>query len=251
METAVTWQYLFDNPASRVKPPKVPKTQMHVFDVLDLAILLHALEQEPIQYRVIVSLAVATGMRQGEIMGLEWRHIDFSNNTIRVEQCSQYLPGVGEFLKDPKNETSKRIVGVPENVMNLLKKHYGWQMEQKNLLGDEWQDSGRIFTGWDGRPMYPSLITKWFPKFLKRNKLPHIPFHGLRHTNATLLIANGATATDLSRALGHADTTTTLNIYAHSFQNANALLASKMDNILRDINNKSKVQDCPNQFGND
>lgn len=243
LETAVNWQYLFDNPASRVKPPKVPKKQMHVFNAVDLAILLQSLEQEPLKYQVIVLLALATGMRQGEIMGLEWRHVDFSNNTIKIEQCAQYLPGIGEFLKDPKNETSKRTVSVPTSIIDLLKKYQKEQMEQKTLLADKWQGSERLFTTWDGNPMQPIQMSTWFPKFLKRHNLPHIPFHGLRHTNATLLIANGATATDLSRMLGHANTTTTLNIYTHSFQNANTLLADKMGNILNNISDKSKELD--------
>jgi integrase len=171
-------------------------------------------------------------MRQGELMGLEWKHFDLDKKTISIQQCAQYLPGKGIFLKDPKNETSKRLISVPASVMELLKRYKKEQAAERLQMGDKWQASDRLFTTWDGRPMYPNEMSSWFPKFLKRHKLPHLNFHGLRHTSATLLIAEGATATDLSRRLGHSNTSTTMNIYAHSLQKADNVLASKMDNIL-------------------
>lgn len=232
LESAVQWQYLLYNPASRVKSPKVNKKTAAVYDQEQTSNLLLAAQSEPPKYQTIILLAIATGMRQGEIMGLTWKHIDFENNTISVEQAAQYLPGKGFFLKEPKNESSKRLISVPASVVNLLRAYKKGQAEERLQLGDKWQASDMVFTTWDGRPMFPIEMSSWFPRFLKRHSLPHLPFHGLRHTSATLLIAEGATATDLSKRLGHSTTSTTMNIYAHSLQKADSVLANKMDLIL-------------------
>ncbi|MPM23021.1 hypothetical protein SDC9_69483 [bioreactor metagenome] len=151
---------------------------------------------------------------------------------IHIEQCAQYLPGKGVFLKDPKNESSKRLISIPQCVTDILKQHKKNQAVDRLQMGNKWMASDRVFTSWDGRPMYPNEMSSWFPRFLGRHNLPHLNFHGLRHTSATLLIAEGATATDLSRRLGHSTTSTTMNIYAHSLQKADDLLANKMDSIL-------------------
>ena len=240
LESAVQWLYIVNNPASRVKAPKVQKTSATVYDQEQTSALLEAMTNEPFKYQVIILLAIATGMRQGEIMGLTWKHINFDSNSIQVQQAAQYLPGQGVFLKDPKNETSKRTISVPPSVMDTLKQYKKHQAEERLKLGDKWKASDMLFTSWDGRPMYPNEMSSWFPKFLKRHNLPHLPFHGLRHTSATLLIAEGLTATDLSRRLGHSTTSTTMNIYAHSLQKADEAAAQKMNNILTGSNKKAQ-----------
>lgn len=240
LEAAVQWQYIAINPASRVKPPKVPKTQMACYDDQQVGLMLLALRQEPINYQALVWLAVSTGMRQGEIMGLEWKHIDLSSGTIRVEQAAQYIPGQGNFLKLPKNEYSRRVVAAPPAVMQLLKEHKVAQNEIRLQLGSKWQGDDRVFTQYNGKPMYANSMSNWFPDFAKRHNLPHMNFHGLRHTCASLLIADGATVSDLSKNLGHSNSSTTLNVYSHSFQKANEKLASKMGDILSKATGGSK-----------
>lgn len=240
LETAVQWQYILSNPAGRVKAPKITRKPAAVYDQEQTAALLAAVESEPIKYQVIILLAISTGMRQGEIMGLTWKHIDFEKNTIRVEQSAQYLPQKGVFFKEPKNESSKRLIAIPSSVMEFLKHFKKHQAEERLKLGDKWQASDLLFTTWAGKPMFPNEMSSWFPRFLAKHQLPHLPFHGLRHTSATLLIAEGATATDLSRRLGHSTTSTTMNIYAHSLQKADTLLAQKMNSILIDSQPKPK-----------
>jgi integrase len=125
LNDAVQWQLLFSNPGARVKPPKVPKHQATCYDEDQMVTLLGILDQVPskfLKYRVMVDLALATGLRRGELMGLEWKDIDVDNCTLEVRQASQYLPGKGCFVKDPKNETSKRLISVPANSIALLKK---------------------------------------------------------------------------------------------------------------------------------
>ncbi len=99
-------------------------------------------------------------------------------------------------------------------------------------MGDQWIGGDWVFTTWDGHRMHPDTITKWFPKFLKKNKLPHIPPHGLRHTSATLLIVEGVDLIEVSGRLGHADKSTTSNIYAHFLKKADQAVAEKLDNLM-------------------
>ncbi|KAF1083877.1 Transposase [Sporotomaculum syntrophicum] len=260
LNDAVQWQVIPFNPASRVKPPKVPKHQATCYDEEKVAALLTALEEENFKYRVIVTLAIATGLRRGELMGLEWQDIDFDKSTLEVRQASQYLPGKGTFTKEPKNETSKRIISVPASVVALLKQYKVYQAQERLKVGELWQGSERLFTTWDGRPMHPDTISKWFPKFLAKTiihkpcnkvignvthcphcekpvkkeeliKLPPLPFHGLRHTSATLLVGQGIHAKVISERLGHSNISTTMNIYSHFIRRADVEAADKLEEL--------------------
>lgn len=180
----------------------------------------------------MVVLALATGLRRGELLGLEWKDVNFENNVIEVRQTSQYLPEKGTFTKEPKTEESARVIAVPASVMELLRQHKAEQAQEKLKAGDFWHDTNRLFTTWDGRPMHPDTISKWFSKFLRKHGLPPIYFHALRHTSATLLIAEGISLKNVSTRLGHTDISTTGNIYAHALRSVDQEAAEKLDNIL-------------------
>lgn len=231
LQDAVQWQVIPFNPASRVKPPKVTKKQAAYYDEEQTAVLLEAVSNEPLKYQVIINLAIATGLRRGELMGLEWKDINFNKQTLEVRQASQYVPGKGTFTKEPKNETSKRLIAIPASIVALLNKYKASQNEERLAAGDKWKGSDKFFTTWNGEPMHPDTISKWFPKFLKRHGLPPIPFHGLRHTSATLLIAQGTPLKNVSSRLGHANISTTGDIYAHALKSADREAADKLDNI--------------------
>ncbi|KKM12917.1 integrase [Clostridiales bacterium PH28_bin88] len=231
LQDAVEWQVLPANPASRVKPPKAPRKQAASYDEEQTAALLEAAAREPLKYRVMIVLEVATGLRRGELMGLEWKDVNFERGTIEVRQTSQYLPDQGVFTKEPKTETSKRMIAVPSSVMALLKEYRTHQLEERLKAGDLWKGSDRLFTTWDGQPMHPDTISKWFPKFLKRHWLPPLPFHGLRHTSTTLLIAQGVNVKNISTRLGHASISTTMDIYGHALKSADREAADKLDHL--------------------
>lgn len=228
---AVQWQVIPSNPASRVKPPKVQKKPGAYYDEVQTAALLAAVENESLKYKVLIHLAVATGLRRGELMGLEWQDINFDKSTLEVRQASQYVPGKGSFTKEPKNETSKRIMSVPASVMTLLKQYKVHQAEERLKVGDMWQGSNRLFTTWDGQPMHPDTISKWFPQFLKKHNLPPLPFHGIRHTAATILIGQGAPVKNISARLGHSNISTTMDIYGHALKSIDKEIADKLDTI--------------------
>lgn len=149
------------------------------------------------QFKTCIHIALAGGPRIGEIMGLEWQDVDFDNGTIEIRQASQYLPGIGTFTKEPKNETSKRIIGLPEPVMDMLAALLHEHKIRKVKLGNKWQGGSlgealkseeeekpsRLFIQADSSPAHTYTPTKQLKKSLEKKNLPPLPFHGLRHTS--------------------------------------------------------------------
>ena len=197
--------------------------------------LLAALDKESMQHQVIVKLLLFTGMRRGELCGLEWKDIDFERAVIFVRRSSLYLPGKGVFEDETKNETSERCMKVSADVVTMLKAWRAEQSKQRLRMGDQWQTSDRLFTAWNGAPIRPDVITAWFHKFVTKNGLPPIHIHSLRHTNATLLIAAGTNLTTVAARLGHANSTTTSKIYAHAIKSADQAAAEVLQDILHPV----------------
>ncbi len=235
LHKAVYWQVIVSNPAERVQPPKAKKPKRKYYDDDQCKILLENLEQlsyEKIKYKTAIIIAVFTGLRLGELMGLEWSDIDFRNGIISINRSSQYLADKGIFTKTPKTESSIREVAIPEFVISLLEEYKLWYDEQKTLCGELWDNSNRLFVQSNGKPMNPSTISKWFVKFIGQIGLPVINFHGLRHTNATLLIAQNVDVAVVAARLGHAQITTTLNFYVHPIIAHNKKASYVLENLL-------------------
>lgn len=236
LSTAVEWQVIFSNPCERVKPPKVEPSNPKYLDEKQTIELLKLLESEDRQYRTIIKLLLYTGLRRGELLGLEWKDIDFEHNTIHIRRSSLYLPNKGIFEDTTKNETSKRSFNVSGEIMKDLKAYKAWQAQQRLSAGDRWNTTDKLFTRWNGLPLHPDNVTKWFREFIKSHDLPYISLHSLRHTNATLQIASGVPLTTVAKRLGHADTVTTSKIYTHAIQSADETAAALLDNILTQKN---------------
>ncbi len=197
--------------------------------------MLELLDNENIQHRTIVKLLLYTGMRRGELCGLTWDDIDFDHALIAVCRSSLYLPGQGVFEDTTKNETSQRCIKIPLDAVNTLREYHAWQNQERLKLGDQWQDSGRVFTTWNGAPIRPDTITGWFHKFVEKSGLPPIHIHSLRHTNATLLIASGTNLQTVAKQLGHSNVTTTGKIYSHAIKSADEAAAETLEDILHPV----------------
>lgn len=232
LTTAVYWQVIPSNPCNRVKPPKAERKEAHYLDDLQAITLLEHLEKEPLQYRAVVTLLLYSGMRRGELCGLCWDDIDFENCIIDINKSSLYVSSRGIFDDDTKNKSSRRVIKIPAPVIELLKQHETEQIKTRLLLGDTWFDSKKVFTRWDGKPIHPDTLSGWFHDFIKKNDLPEITLHSLRHTNATLMIANGTDIKTVSKRLGHSNVTTTGNIYTHAIKTADEKAADTLQDIL-------------------
>jgi integrase len=238
-EKAIKWEVLNGtNPAKRVDVPKTEKKKAMCYNEKQVKALLVALEKvgpEELKYKAATMIALMTGARLGEVMGLEWQDVDTVNKTITIKQASQYLPGQGVFTKSPKNESSGRNISVNDALLNLLEVYKSAQQGKDFLCGD----NNRLFIKWDGTEMHPYTVTKWFPDFLARNKLPRLNFHGLRHTSATFLIGKGMDIQTVAGRLGHSTSATTQNIYSHFLESKDKAAARMME---RTFNPKKKKE---------
>lgn len=227
---AVKWGYIKENPAARADLPSIANRKANYLDEDDARRLLELLHDEPIKWRTFFTFDLLSGLRRGELAGLRWRDVDFEAQTITVCQTSNYLPGRGVYADTPKSATSERPLRLSRSALLLLLDYKEWQDAQREKLGDAWEDQdGRIFTTDSGAPMFPDSISQWFTKFIKRTELPKVTVHSLRHTYASLMIADGVPLVVVSSNLGHAQVSTTSNIYSHVIKSAEAKAAQTFD----------------------
>jgi integrase len=219
LNTAVLWGMIPNNPL-KIKPPKIEAKESSYLDDEQAVKLLDALDTESIVYRTMITLLLYTGARKGEVLGLEWKDIDFDNSLLSIVRSSQYISKQGIITKEPKNKNSIRSIKVSGDIIALLQQYKKWQEEERLKCGDRWNDTDRLFTQWNGTPMHPDTLPTWFDKFLKRHGLPDINIHGLRHTCASILIAQRVDIRTVSKRLGHAQPSTTSNIYSHQIRSA-------------------------------
>ncbi len=235
LQTAVEWQYISSNPAERVKPPKVEHHEAEYLDDKQSIHLLDLLQNQPTYYKTAIEVLLFTGMRRGELLGLEWNDIDFNNHTITIQRSLQYLPEIGVFKDETKTKSSHRVIKVPSSAMNSLRHYRTWQRMLFFQSGTPWSESHQVFVTQNGTPMHPDTLTGWFSDFIKTTDLPQIHIHSLRHTNATLQIANGVSVTTVAGNLGHSNANTTTKVYAHAIQSAAAASAQMLDDLLSPV----------------
>ena len=237
LTAAVQWQVIPSNPCSRVKPPHVKYKEAPVLDEEQTAELIKCLQTEPIKYRAAVMMILYTGLRRGELCGLDWKDIDFKTGIVHVTKAIQYTPGKGVYEDTTKTRQSNRAIRLPDDMLELLKEYRAEQSSVRLAMGNQWHDSGKIFTAENGGIINPDTLSSWFREFIKRHNLPDAHIHTLRHVSATLLIAGGVDIATVSKRLGHASKSTTLNLYTHAIKSADEAAAETLQNILNPSKN--------------
>jgi len=236
LSKAVKWGYITFNPAVNTELPKMNTKKAAYLDIEDARRLLNLLHDEPIKYRAMISLDLLTGLRRGELLGLRWCDIDYDNEVITVAQTSNYVTGRGIYIDTPKSETSIRHMKVAQTAFILLREYKAWQDEQQKKCGDYWkQADDRIFTGDDGSPIHPDTLTKWFKFFVRRHGFPDVTVHSLRHTYASIMIADGTPLVVVSNNLGHAQVSTTSDIYSHVIKSSAVKAAESINTKFADV----------------
>lgn len=230
MKYTVDWQLLSYNPNERVKAQKKLKVESKFYDLEQTKALLKALDGEHIKYQAIIRLALDTGCRCGKLTGLEWNDINFNTGMVSITKT---LQRIGKELVDgtPKNNNSIRTVPISDPTVEVLLEYKKYNDYLKERYGDKWKGTKKIFTTDDGNPINPDTPRKIFEMILKKNNLPIINFHSLRHTSASLQISRGISVADISRRLGHGDISTTLNVYSHAFNSGNEKIIREFNNI--------------------
>ncbi len=219
------------NAASLAHPPKVEAYHVEPMTPDRARAILDAVVGTDLE--VAVSLALWTGLRQGELLGLRWRDIDLAARRLRVEMTLQYR--TREFFLEPtKTLKSRRTIGLPAPAAQMLAQRRQQQLEQRLLVGPEWnsQFDSLVFTNPFGRPLDGRYLTVRFQKLVERAGLGPIRFHDLRHAAATLMLASGTDLKVVSEVLGHSAIATTANVYAGVLDDLKADAADRLGRLL-------------------
>lgn len=210
---AVGWHLVPRNVADTVKPPRPAPKEMQALSNAEARRLLEAAGEDRLEALYI--LAIHTGMRQGELLALRWQDVDLENAVASVRRTLTRSGGKVVF-GEPKTKKSRRSIRLTSQAVEALRSHLERQLQDMEILGDRYQDQGLVFTTDTGAPINPSnLRQRSLTPLLKRAGLPHMRFHDLRHTCATLLLSRGVHPKFVQELLGHATIAITLDTYSH------------------------------------
>lgn len=227
---AVKWRILSRNVCDAVDPPRPQRRQMTSLSEDEVDLLLVAADSHP--YRDVFFVALYTGLRRSELLGLKWPEIDLNRPTLSVVSGLHRLPRKGLVLLPTKTARSRRQISITHEVVDVLHQIRGHQMVQKIELGPAWEDTGFVFTKPNGKPLDPERISKEFAKVVKTAEIPKIRFHDLRHSHASLMLKAGVSPKAISELLGHASISITMDVYAHLLPGIQEEAARKFSDLL-------------------
>jgi integrase len=228
---AERWGLVPRNAARLAEPPRVPHREVSPLSPHQSRLFLEAIRGDRLEALCLVALAA--GLRQGEILGLSWTDVDLAGATLTVRHALARVDGQ-LALVEPKSVTSRRIVALPVIVVDALRAHRTRQRQDRLLAGSRWQDDPRgfVFTTTIGTPMDGIAVTRRFQALLASAGLPRQRFHDLRHACASLLLAQGVSPRVVMETLGHSQISLTLNTYSHVIPALGRAAAEQMDAVL-------------------
>jgi integrase len=215
LKMAVEHGQVARNVAQVVKPPRARAREMQTWSKDEAQRFLAVASQSA--YGPLWAVALATGMRRGELLGLRWQDIDVERRIIHVRQAAIAVGGVTE-IGSTKGDRSRAIHGIPPAILADLREHKARQNAQRLQLGSLWQDHDLVFPSAVGTPIYGQNLAREYDRLVKLADVPRIRIHDHRHMNATILLADGWDVKLVGERLGHRDITTTLRTYYHVTQ---------------------------------
>jgi len=229
LNQAIKWEMLTKNAAALADSPRVTRRPVQVLSPAEAQRLLDAARDD--RFEAVYAVALSLGLRQGEALGLRWQDIDLTEQRLTVVHALQRVDGK-LTLVEPKTARSRRSIKVPAVIADILAKHRKRQFEDRLRAGARWQHSDLVFTTTIGTPLEGTTVTHRFPHLLAAAGLPRIRFHDLRHSCASLLLAQGVSPRVVMETLGHSQISLTMNTYSHVIPAVQAEAANAMDRIL-------------------
>lgn len=217
------------NVVDLVDRPNVARCEIQPLTVEQSRALLVAAKDH--RLGALFSVALALGLRKGEALGLRWTDVDFDAASVVISGALQRIGG-SLVRTETKNNASRRMLRVPAATLKSLREHRVRQMEERLAAGDKWRDSGLVFTTTVGTPLDPRNVLRHFARVLAAAGIAHVRFHDLRHSCATLLLAQGVSARVVQDILGHSAIRVTMDVYSHVMPSMRADAARAMDSIL-------------------
>jgi integrase len=225
---AKAWGVIRDNPADIAKPPKAPDRETPMLQPDQAAVLLERLRGKPLY--LLASLALGTGLRRNELLGLRWGNVDLDAGWLTIEQALEQTATHGIRIKSPKTRHGRRTISLPAHLVTELRTHWREQQEQRLAAGlGKAPDTAPVFATADGRHLSPNAVTKAWPVAMAAIGMPAVTLHSLRHTHASMLINAGLDILAISRRMGHSSPTITLNVYGHLIHGTDDRAAQVME----------------------
>jgi integrase len=213
LKQACAWGDMARNVADLVEVPPIDRKEMKVLTPEQARRFLQAAKGT--RFEALWVLAVTSGMRQGEMLGLRWEDLDLDRGIVTVRSTLQRITGEWRFM-EPKSQKSRRQIVLAPSAVEALRRHRPKQNGERLRMGASWQDWGLVFANEVGRPMeVGNLTNRYFRPLLKQAELPLLRFHDLRHTAATLMLAGNTPIKVASEMLGHSQTAFTMDRYMH------------------------------------
>ena len=225
--------FLGYNPAHGAAVPRAEHHEMNFLDEDQVMCFLLAAKES--RYEALYHLAVKTGMRQGELLGLKWSDLDWKKGVLRVQRQLQRINNQGLLFSQPKTKTGNRSIQLGEQTLQTLRTHLEKQRLEQAFANQNWRDEGLIFATPIGTPTEPRNLIRDYKRALKKAGLREIRFHDLRHTAASLMLNNGVPILVVSKILGHSKASTTLDIYGHLISVMQEGAARMMDELITPI----------------
>ena len=234
---AIRWEIMDKNPNAKANKPKKEHKEKNFYDVNQVKKLLDVLDNESIKYKLLIVLALDSGARRSEICALRWSDIDMETRMMSITKSLKVVDKIVDE-KTTKTESSIRTIKLSESTINLLKEYKEWHEAYKLINKQRWiGKDDRIFTDIKGSYMFPGTCDHILRKIVKKYNLDPICFHELRHTCASLLINAGVDPKSVSKRLGHSDTSITMEIYTHAFEESKNACADRFDEMMKKLEN--------------
>ncbi len=231
LDTAVKWGLVPRNVCDLVSPPHRESFEIKPLDVEQANKLLAAARGHRLEALFI--LALTTGMRRGELLGLKWQDINFAAGTLQIRRILTRSPDKGFVEAEPKTQKSRRSMVVAAFALEALRKHRTHQLETKLKAGASWQEHDYVFCTSVGTHLNPSKdVLDELKKLLNQAGLPDIRFHDLRHSAATLLLSEGVHPKVVQEMLGHSNISMTMDVYSHVLPSMQQEAVGRLNNIL-------------------
>jgi len=230
LNKAVRWGLVARNVANLVDAPRVSYKDVRVLSPGETKTLLEAARGDAVEGLLV--LAVSTGLRLGEALGLQWPDVDLDRRQLRVTKSLQRVVGRGQILTETKTRRSRRSIVLPVRTAEALRIQRVRQVDQRRVAGSQWNEGGFVFTASTGRPLDHRNVQRNFRRIVRKARLPRMRFHDLRHSCASLLLAEGVSPRVVMETLGHSRISVTMDTYTHVMPALMRDAAAAMDRSL-------------------
>lgn len=229
---AAVWKVIPENPMQNIPKPKAEKPRAQYYETEEVEYIIEKLYELPDTWRLLFLTAILGGLRRGELVALQWKHVDFENCALHVERSISFMRN-GEIFEEGTKTDEDRIVDMPKWYMDEMKKYRKEWLKQKILVMDKWEggDKEYVFHAGFGKPLYYTYPTEKWKKFCNEHGIRYISLHKLRHTSVTMLIEKGVPLKAVQERAGHKQAQTTTEIYAHVTKKLSREIADKLEDL--------------------